>query len=103
LDCGSGGSAGIAVNIDTKNRTAIGAHKRILIQDNEIHGEPNQNGISISNAEDVQLLNNQIRDCQPAVFIQYSRKIRVIQQDNKKIDIGKGVSDLTINNVSSHQ
>jgi len=84
------------VNIDTKNRTAIGAHKRMTIQDNLITGKSSQNGIAINNAEDVKLINNEITECQPGILIQYTRRIEIISNPKIKVELGKGVSEVNI-------
>jgi nitrous oxidase accessory protein NosD len=99
IDCGGNagtinGTSGIAFNIDTKNPTAIGAHKRITIENNLIVGSPKLKGISISNAENVVIRQNQFQQCNPNIFIQYSKNIEIVQNVNTSIEIGAEVNDL---------
>jgi hypothetical protein len=92
LRCGGG----ISIHVDAKDKTAIGLQKRITIENNTIEGIGNEVGISINNAEDVTVRDNQIRNCHPGLKIQYSRHIQIVGNPEHDIEVGPGVSRLEI-------
>jgi hypothetical protein len=90
--------AGILVNLDAKDRTAVGVQKRITIENNYIEGSPENldaTAISINNAEDVTIANNEIVGCATGIRLQYSRRVQIVQDPATKVEVGPEVTELT--------
>nr|MDO8087860.1 right-handed parallel beta-helix repeat-containing protein [Candidatus Sigynarchaeum springense] len=86
--------AGITVVLDAKDKTAVGVHKRIVIENNLIDGYPASDGILVTNAEDVTIRGNIIAGCKPGIKIMHSRRIHVGNNPGGQVEVGPGVSDL---------
>jgi hypothetical protein len=87
-------AAGISVVLDAKDRTTVGVHKRITIENNTIEGDPTSDGISVNNAEDVTIRSNRIKGCKPGIKIQHARRVQITNNPGGKVEVGPGVSEL---------
>ena len=89
LHCG----IAIDVGVSAKNTTTVGLNKRITIENNQIESDPGQGGIQIRCAEDVLIKGNQIRGCHPGIKIEYSTRVKILNNPNCEIEKGTGFSD----------
>ncbi len=87
IRCGTGAgtidrACGIAVSVGAEKADVPGLHKHILIEGNLIEGEKEENGISVSGAEDVVVRYNEITGCRNPLHIKYSTNVDVCSNAN---------------------
>ncbi len=78
--CGLGdgqidGASAIAVTVEAEDKSTVGLHKRIVIENNDIEVEGDLIGIRISNAEAVLLRGNRIRGTEQQIKVCHSSDV----------------------------
>jgi hypothetical protein len=90
-------SEAISINVSAKNASIVGINKQITIENNTIEGGPGMSGIFVGNSQDVVIQNNHVKGIQPGIRIQQSKKIKMNQNTDCKIELGADVSELILN------
>lgn len=91
----------ITITLSAKDPTSVGINKRITIENNIIEGNHQLGGIFISNAEDVLIRQNQVKGCNPSITLQYSQRIKAVENPECNYKLSSSVSDYYIDNNPS--